>query len=92
MIASTRHTGCVSDDTVLATTQIDKVTGQHMGISMFGTVNPNDQNGFPVLISDQGAAFPSLEATIGAGLNLNAAAGDTDLADSVLFIARFDCP
>ncbi|HGY90837.1 MAG TPA: hypothetical protein ENK43_06675 [Planctomycetes bacterium] len=80
------------DDNVVITTQISKSSGGVIGTSVLGTVDNNvAMDGFPLLLNGHIVAFPTPEATIHLGINLNGASGDTDMFDSVLHLLILDC-
>ncbi len=81
------------DDHVLLTAQINKADGSLIGTRILGSVETNVATStFPILLSDSIVAFPTGEGTVGPGVNYNANMGDTDIADSILFLGRLDCP
>ena len=81
-----------NDDYICFTVLIDKASGGLLGEAVGGTVDPDfGENNAPMMIGNFAVAFPTLESSIGLGQNLNAAAGDSDMNDTVLSYLVLPC-
>jgi hypothetical protein len=77
------------DDYFLAVTRIDRYTGGIISNSGAGTIM--DENSVAFVLGGVALVYPSVEQAWGTGRNENAASGDTDFNDHVLWYLSTNC-